>query len=392
VTGLSTRRTAAELVGYKAHLLSEGVVPTSRFLDHYGPPHLLKRRAYGNPDDLSFLDVQLPQEIVLSPGRVVCSVAVRLGSRWSLDWTEDLHYVLCHEGRGIRQPVDFPLQPAFYDRTLANGKPVNSIITLYGSGSLGIFAYGNCALVDIDKACKYCSIQPNRERQHEFEFAISAAQVEEALDIALVDPIVTASQVMINGGNLPDVDRSFRYYAGLVRAARRAIDRSGRQVELHLIVYPPNDHSLIDELAGLDVHVAMNCEVFDPELFSRYCPGKIVYGGQRHLWSGLRAASERLGRGRVYTICVGGLEPLDSLSRGMRFAAGELGAIPVVNVFHADPQTPLATHREPTADEILAMGRELQRIYRDHPFCRPFYAGVGRNALDGEAALGLFDD
>jgi len=391
VVGPPLDDTPSLLVELKAQILSYGVLPTRAFLDRYGEPYLVKKRAYGNADDLRFLDFDLPQEIVLGPQRIVAAASVRTGSPLLLDVTPQDEFVIRHLGTGAQHRVDFPTTPDFYRATTVSGSPVTAIATLYGGGSIGIFAYGNCALVDMSAACQYCSIAPNRRRQTSFQHAISPRQVEEALDVALADESYSPLQVMLNGGNLHDLDRSFAYYVRLATAARSAIDRSGRDVELHLIAYPPSDLSLLSPLADLDVSLAMNTEVWDLELYRTYCPGKEKLGGRRHLLRGLTSAVEQLGPGSVFSIFVGGLEPMGSLVAGLT-AIAELGVVPIVNVFHADPETPLAHHPEPTPDEILTMGQGLQRLYHAYPFCRPFYEGVGRNAIDYEAHLGLFAD
>lgn len=370
----------------KAELLAQGVRPMEAFAASYGPPYLAKQRAYGNPDDLPFLGRSLPQEMVLADG-LVCAVNLRSTSRWWLDGTPASGFFL--RSGSFTAPVSFPRAPAFYDETLPDGRPVRSVVTLYGGGSLGVFARGSCSLVDMGKACQYCSISPNRNRETGFPEVVSEKLLRSALEAALADAACPASQVMINGGNFPDPDRGFLYYARLCAAAREVIDASGRDVELHLIVFPPARLDLLRELAGLNVAVAMNLEVFDSRLFEQICPGKTDVLGQAHILAALRRAVGVLGAGNVFSILVGGLEDQESLADGMARLAGE-GIVPVINVFHPDPETPLAARPAPSAERILQMGRSLQEIFTQAPFARPFYWRCGRNSLDTEAWLRLF--
>lgn len=379
-------RDAWSAAALKAELLAQGVRPTEAFAASYGPPYLAKQRAYGNPDDLPFVGRSLPQEMVLADG-LVCSVNLRSASPWWLDGTPASGFFL--RSGAFSTPVTFPRSPAFYDATLADGRPVRSVVTLYGGGSLGVFVRGSCSLVDLGKACQYCSISPNRHRETGFPEVVSEKLLREALQAALADPGCPASQVMINGGNFPDPDRGFLYYARLCAVAREVIDASGRDVELHLIVFPPARLDLLHELAGLDVAVAMNLEAFDARMFEQICPGKTEVLGQAHILAALRRAVEVLGTGNVFSILVGGLEGQESMAEGMARVAGE-GIIPVINVFHPDPETPLATRPAPSTERILEMGRNLQEIFTAAPFARPFYWRCGRNSLDTEAWLRLF--
>jgi hypothetical protein len=369
----------------KAELLSAGMGLSQSFLDHYGPPYLEKRRAYGNPDPVAMREMVLPQELYLLPDRLVVSVNVRPGSPWTLDW---------RDGFGVSGPwgwadIDFPRRPAFYDYVLEDGLRVSRVITLYGGGALGIFIYGNCALVDMGKACQYCSIAPNHSHDVDFEKVVRAQQVEESIFAALQDEEAPISQVMLNGGNFPDRDRSFNYYASMVEAARRGIARSGRPVDLHLIVFPPRDLGLFAGLRDLDVSIAMNSEVFSPELFARFCPGKDAVAGQRHLAEAMRRAALTLGEGKVYSIIVGGLDTAADLDRGMRQLA-DAGVTPIINVFHADPGTPMEKHPIPDPGAIMAMGAALQKVFEENEYMRPFYLDCGRNSLDTEAFKRLF--
>ncbi|MGH3156557.1 MAG: radical SAM protein [Streptosporangiaceae bacterium] len=374
----------------KMEILHHGVVPTELAMTRYGPPYLVKRRAYGNADDPAFLGRPLPQEAFLGEARLVTSLNVRSGSPWSLDWGPEGGFFLARSNVGWAVPVDFPRQPAFYDYPMPGGGTVKNVVTLYGGGSLGVFAYGSCALVDMGKACHYCSIEPNRGRGGDgFARVISETRLREALSLALADRDAPVRQVMINGGNFPDPDRSFTHYARLAAAAREVIDASGRPVELHLIVYPPANPGLYAQLSGLDVGVALNIEVFAPDVFARVCPGKADVSGQDHILASLREAAKILGPGHVFSILVGGLEPQASMARGMRALAGQ-GVTPIVNVFHADPGTPLHSHPEPTIGRITEMGTLQEALFGEFPFMRPFYLRCGRNSIDTEAYLGLF--
>jgi hypothetical protein len=194
---------------------------------------------------------------------------------------------------------------------------------------------------------------------------------------------------MLNGGNFKEMDKSFLHYVSLVKSINAAVQDSRRVIPIHMIVYPPADLGLLNELDGLDIGIAINTEVFNPELFERYCPGKAASGGQAHLFGALRKAVEVLGEGRVFSILVGGLEPISSLREGLQFLAGN-GIFPIVNVLHTDPETPLEHFPNPSVDAILAMGHELQEVFTRHSMT-PFYNNCGRNSIDTEAFRKLFN-
>jgi hypothetical protein len=369
----------------KAQILSHGLALDEHALRHYGPPFLEKRRAYGNQDPFAIRNRIIPQELYLLPERLVAAVNVRPSSPLRLLYDEGRFHV--SNGTEVDVSVDFPLRPQFYDAIMTSGQRVSQIITLYGGASLAIFGFGDCDLVQRDEACQYCSIGQNRTVEKDFPRVVKPADVEESIALALSHDAVPR-QVMLNGGNLPDMDDSFRYYASLASAARRAIDASGKDVPLHLIVFPPRELDLLRLLVDLDVSVAINMEVFDPLLFERLCPGKQRLGGHSHILNALEAAVKVLGDKKVFSIVVGGLDNLKDLETGLRSLA-DRGISPVINVFHPDPGTPLESLSTPSPEVILRMGRMLQAVYCSNEF-RPFYDGCGRNSLDTEAYLRMF--
>ena len=78
--------------------------------------------------------------------------------------------------------------------------------------------------------------------------------------------------------------------------------------------------------------VAYNLEIFDPTLFSKYCPGKSETQGRDHWLKALEVASEVYGPGRVSTHFVTGfMEPKESLLAGVEWMSERgIGSIPLV--------------------------------------------------------------
>lgn len=372
-------------VEIKASILSNGIAVSPAALEGYGPPFLGKRRAYGNQDPLDLRSLYLPQEAYILPSRLVVAMNIRQQSCWQLDLV-DGSFCVSRKSEVVAL-VDFPLRPAFYDKYISDGLSVAQVATLYGGKALGIFAYGDCVFAQIHDACQFCSLSQNRQKGTDFVRLVTPAQVQQTLEAALEED-ETVSQVMINGGTLPDLDDNFRYYAGLVRRARGAIDKLNKNVELHLIVCPPRDLSLVGLLKGLNAKIAINMEVFSTELFETYCPGKSRAVGRDQILAGLCRAVEEIGAGNVYSILVGGLEPLDELAKGIEHL-GKLGVVPVINVLHTDPETPLEGYPNPGVEYIMNAGRLLQVAYREFGW-QPFYEDCGRNSIDTEAYRQLF--
>lgn len=395
--GLITRRTTSvdrsghgetlrSLVKLKISILCKGLEIENSAIEGFGPTFLEKRRAYGNQDPEDLRNIRIPQEICLSD-EVVVATNIRSSSPHRLSCQNDEFYVSETDGKLVR--VLFPRRPAFYDRPLSAEMKVAQVATLYGGHSLAFFAQGSCGIGrSVETACHFCSLISNRRLGTDHVETVTAQMLFEALSIALSETPCSLSQVMINGGTSRDFDASFEYYVQLIQAARKAIDKSRRDIKLHLITFPPRHLGLIRKLKGLGVSVAMNLEVFDPAMFAKYCPGKATLCGQSHILAALDQAVSILGSGQVYTIIVGGLESADSLGCGMQKVAAR-GITPIINVLHRDPDTPLAGHAELNTHHVWMMGELLQEVFKKYEYS-PFYEKCGRNSLDTEAHLGVF--
>ncbi len=380
------------VVELKAQLLSNGVSIDKSVLVNYDKQFIEKRRAYGIQDPDEYLRVRIPQELVLLPENCVCSININKVSPWLLCYSKNENAYIIRNGITEKR-VTFPIRPAFYDKYLLSdeNKRVNQVITLYGGHSLGVFLNRNCCF-ESKGVCHFCSLCNNHKDTNDFDNLISFEILLESLKIVLEEPY-PFSQIMLNGGNLDGLDNNFSYYANHAKGTSLYLVENGyTNIELHLITSPPKDLGLLEDLAGIDIKIAINMETISDKLFAKYCPGKDKYIGHQHIKNALTKAVDILGKGKVYTILVGGLEPLDSLKEGIEELV-KLGVIPVINVLHVDPNTLIGNEKRPSVEYILESGKILQQAYRKFPISfSPFYDNCGRNSIDTEAHQGLFQE
>lgn len=369
----------------KLYLLSNGVNFDSVFLDNYSPEFIEKRWAYGNSDEKQFVK-RIPPEILI--GDIISAVHFVPESDLQLGFVDGKYVLKCNEK--TLTEVSFPGRPKFYEMSTDDGIPCNSVATLYGSNCLGIFALGTCYYFHVDKPCGFCSLEPTRGTLGDHVMQVRPELAAQVTEIALnADPEVI-KQIMLNGGNRRDNNAGFLHHLKTIEMLSDVLVKMGRidSVELHLITMPPDNHALLKGLQNLPVKVAMNLEVFSPELFPLIAPGKAELYGREKIIEALRRAVDELGKGNVYTIFVGGLEPMDSLIEGLHFVA-QMGVVPIINVFHKDPAARLSDHPRVPVAQLHQMGKALQEVFEQYEF-KPFYRDCGRNSLDSEAFYGCF--
>lgn len=374
-----------EAVEIKAWIVSHGIRISKSALDAFGLPYLEKRRAYGIQDPGRFLHTPIPQELFLLPKRLVCSVNIKDDSPWLLEFNPTNGYFVSN-GTHLC-PVTFLRRPLYYSsKQEVSGRKLNQYFTLYGGSALGAFLSRSCVFHG-KTGCHYCSLDNNTENADNYAQLIKPTELHAALEEILKENYPFGS-VMLNGGTTGNLDDSFRFYVKQAKSALDAVEKSGRSIPVHLITAPPRNLELLNLLKGLNIRIAMDSEVADDSLYQKYCPGKSRAVPKRHLFAALKRCVDILGTGNACSVFVGGLEPVSSLSNGMRQLA-EIGVAPVVNVLHVDPNTKIANDLIPSAEAVLEMGSALQELYLEYGF-EPFYRDCGRNSLDDEASLGLF--
>lgn len=364
----------------KIDLLSHGIGYDDAFLAAFETQTglLEKRRAYGTGDGRLFArSRRVPQEIVLEGG-VVCAVNFNAASPWRLSFEGSLVVLLNEDKRHV---VSLPPRPAFYGLRLASGRRVEEIVTLYGTGTLGIFSLGHCYYFNDSRECKFCSLGPARDHVADHLMKVQQQEAREAVAAALSVKPDHIRHVLLNGGTAREYNKAFSKMAGVLSAA---LDAPGAEdLEGHMISMPPRDFGLFELVAQVRATLAMSLEVWDPELFSKICPGKDQDYGRRRFLDAYEAAVVRLGHGNVYAGFVAGLEPVTSLIEGMR-ALANIGVVPAVAVFHPDAGSKFARRTRPKTHDLLEIGREMSALYAQHGF-RPLITGSGRNSLDTEA-------
>ncbi|MCA9052126.1 MAG: radical SAM protein [Planctomycetaceae bacterium] len=343
---VDTENCTARSADAKLHMLSHGTSYDAKFLRTYDgmAGAIEKRRAYGNSDGFQFpKSTKVPPEVEL-PGGIIASVNYCADSPVTLSIQDGQPQISIGEES---LSVCFTPRPQFYDARLPTGRRVAEIATVYGKRTLVLFTPGHCQYFSTGDECRFCSLRTTRQTQSDHRMNITPAEAAAAVAIALREPDMQFSHVLLNGGTLTDYDEGFRKHLDLLSEIR--MSGLPENVELHVITMPPRDHTLLARLADLNVTIAMSIEVFDEGVFAELCPGKSGSYGRSRFLDAFDETVDVLGNGRVYAGFVAGLEPASRLIDGMHYF-GERGIVPAVNVFHFDPGTALERHPRPTVD------------------------------------------
>lgn len=371
----------------KLALLAEGLRPTDAFLRWFGEheQYVRRRNFYNTPGSAGH---RYPQEIRLA-GKPQVTVAVNdYGpSRWLLDNDEDYGPCVLDSRECFRYPVEM-----IEDLPAIKSDPeIAQVANLYGGSALSFFSPRTCYFFAQGTQCQFCSLQGTAAEHDEFSNRVHPEQVRRAVAAAAADTPELLTQVMIVGGNERNLDVGFTRQVDLVTAASEELDRAGLgdRVSVHLIAMPPRDLSLIDRLGeSANVHAGFNLEIWGAQRFTEIAPGKHRDYGQPAILHALEYLRDVVGPYRAHSILIAGLEAPEDTLNGARWLADQ-GISPIINSYHSDQHSVLGLTIRPHYTTLAAVAQGLNAIHEDYPVL-PYWKGCGRNALDYEAANGLF--
>jgi hypothetical protein len=241
-------------------------------------------------------------------------------------------------------PTLFWIPPAYHDAEPNGGGRLATDAAFTHGDRVRLSPIDGCNMT-----CQFCDL-PYTSRYHTKRID----GIVDALHMALSDDVQPAHHVLISGGTPRDAD--VEYVKDVYRAV---VGASAVPVDIMMVPIP----DLMDPtwLAEIGVNeVSVNLEIFNETLAARIMAKKAKQGLPAYLDYFERAA-EALGPGRVRSMLMVGLEPMEDTLAGVE-AIAKAGAVPVLSPFRPDPDTPLRSSPPPSAEvleETFLRAREL---------------------------------
>jgi|GEM_PF-786463 len=228
-------------------------------------------------------------------------------------------------GHGFFSRAEFWRPPAYLGAKASNGRPIKNFVVGHGD-RVRLSPTIGCAMT-----CDFCNIP--------FDDTYAGLKpvdvMIESLQTAFADPIQPAQHILISGGT-PGPP----HVAGLRDVYERVIDEfPARLVDIMMV--PVKDLFDLPHLDALGLNqISVNLEIYDEAVAAQIMRHKHRQGRQYYL-DFLESAAGVLGPGRVRSMLMVGLEPMESTLAGVR-ALLERGCVPVLSPFIPDPVTPMA--------------------------------------------------
>jgi len=373
----------------KLSMLSNGVTISPGFSSWFDAQlRYVRRRNFYNSPGAAFKGSSPPQEIRIADV-IPITVAVNNYGRpvWELSLDPEQRPLIVSTELGISKYAEL-----LYDLTATSDEPeLARLCNLYGGSALSFFSPRACYFFADGTECRFCSLAGTAIESDEFASRLTPSDIEQSVSAVVYQDSELLTQIMIVGGNERNLDRGFLHQVALVRAASNALHRAGLadRVSVHLIVMPPRNLKLIEELRNVtNLHVGFNLEVWDPDRFDNIAPGKRNDYGQDEILTALVRLRDIVGPYRAHSILIAGLEPPQSTIEGAK-ALAEQGISPIINAYHSDRHSAIGLSIRPNYQHLAEVAVGLQALHDKYPI-EPYWSGCGRNALDFEAANGMF--
>lgn len=247
-------------------------------------------------------------------------------------------------GDGLEASATVWLPPLYHDTTVSCGRPVGHFTFTHGD-RVRLSPIRGCAM-----RCDFCNIP--------FEDKYETKPIDammEALDLAFCDPLQPARHLMISGGTPAQRDVPF-----LREVYERVLETfDGPKVDI--MMAPVEGLFDLEKLKRQRVNeLSINIELFDARFSERLMPQKFRHGAKHYL-DFIGRATEVLGRGRVRSMLMVGLEPIEATLAGVQ-AILDAGGIPVLSPFRPSPVTPLRDIAPLSAEEYERVFLEASEI------------------------------
>jgi hypothetical protein len=167
------------------------------------------------------------------------------------------------------------------------------------------------------------------------------SQILEGLKVSLESKALEAKHILISGGTPSKnaVQYIDEIYEKVIRSSTIPVD----------VMLAPRDDDIIEKLSNWGIHgYAINIEIFNEDIAKEVIPSKHRIGIKNYARS-IEKAVELVGKGRVRSLLVVGLESEETTLEGVEFLA-KLGCDPVLSPFRPTEDIKLRNERPPSAN------------------------------------------
>jgi len=330
--------TRQEAIYLKCDLLVNGVRLTEMRMDLFS----------GHGWDENRAKAFLPAEIQL-PNEVHAQIRENREANFRLRIIENI-LVVQDRTNNIVCSCNFVSLPIFADSTSADDTPFDKIVVYNGTCNLNFTWNYFCDYFRTKQECRFCNLTPAQDFYPEENISNArktAGQLADVVETArkyIRDP----KSIMTRG--TPPQKQGLGEVAHILEElrVRFALNGARESAKVLMTISPTKHIADVKQLYDSGLHsVAFNFEVFDRGYWKAIVPGKDSFIG-RDLWEeSLIEAVKYFGTGRVFSAIIAGLEPRETLIKGVHWCC-DRGIIPIIVPFSPETGSQFEGFRPPT--------------------------------------------
>ena len=265
-------------------------------------------------------------------------------SPFEVDYS-DGKFVLRYYEHGIAS-ITLDIRNRFLTKSTSKGIPLGRMLLL-ATDRLRIQHNSFCTFVEKKKKCQFC------EAVH-FPIEFDTSDVLDAIDAVFAQRRIPFRHIMIGGLS----NHIGREKPAILEICQRI--RKYSEMPIYLMCLPPKDLTDIDHYVDGGVsEIGFNLEVFDRNIARRIMPGKGLIPLEQYDAAFKHAVDRLKEKGAVYSAFVVGLEPKNSLLKGIEHVC-RLGVRPILSPFLALPNTPMQNTISLNNEVIYAILKEIR--------------------------------
>ncbi len=315
-----------EAIRWKIMLLNHGVRISEQAMK------ITAKRGGINYEEFAAVDMHINGQIYVNVPYMANRSQI---SPFEIDVSSQGKFVLCYQGKYLTD-IGLRYRDKLSFNTTRSGISYDDIGYL-SNDRLRIFHRFGCFFKERHCGCKFCDVESTDE-------SLCFEDIKEVLD-AYRDNLNVRHYLVGGGSDIPSSD--FGNIIRIVEYIRTISDKP-----IYLMSLPPRDVHILTRLkqAGI-TEVAFNLEVFDRDLAQSYMPGKGKIPFEVYKKAFEKSVALWGNTGSVRTIFVVGLEPKESLLKGIEYVS-KLGVSPILSLFKPIEDTALSHLLAPCDEEI----------------------------------------
>ena len=259
-------------------------------------------------------------------------------------------WILLKEGKEVCKIKGIKM-PNWYSKKTNNNTSMSNVFFHEGIHFLHQ-CYEGCGYFQIKKPCKFCATGPVCKIPAPKDVGETAEQAYKE------NP---KYHVCLGGGTPISMGKGAEYFLGCITQIRKRV----KEIPIWVEITPPDKNKYIQMMIDAGANsFGLNLEIWDDKLRKEICPGKFQISRGRYL-EAFNFITEKLGKNRVGTVLIAGLEPKESTVKGAKIMS-QKGVRVCILPFKPWDGSAYSNRKPCNPEDLLWIGKKVAKFMLDN--------------------------